>query len=158
MPQEQSKNCRWNNCDAASHNLSTIGIFFRSYPRITRAAAQNFLKFRIKSRKDGNRSRNSGTDNAGESAWSEVSLGIIGCFDLRCHIPGADGREVAFYEASHDQTAGARIVRAGGDAEFPQYIFSVPRMCCRRRGVSAEKFLVGGEAERAHYYDSQIDY
>jgi hypothetical protein len=81
-----------------------------------RAVAQTLLKFGIQiDNHAADRSRTSAESHCNESTSSKISLDSIGCFDLSGHISGDHGSEVAFYQGSHDQTAGARIVRASGD-------------------------------------------
>ncbi|HEY4677809.1 MAG TPA: hypothetical protein VIJ01_11630 [Candidatus Angelobacter sp.] len=97
------ENCRWNNCHAVPHDSFTQ----------KESGCSKFLKFSIQLEGHGNRSRTSGTENAGEDICPKVSLDFIGCFDLRRHISWANGGKVALYQRSHDQTAGAGIVRKG---------------------------------------------
>ena len=61
------------------------------------------------------RSRTAAESHCNESTCPEISLDPVGYFNLCRHISGNHGSEVAFYQGGHDQTAGARIVRAGRD-------------------------------------------
>ena len=69
--------------------------------------------FSIQIKSHVNRARISRKKHGDASTCSKISLDPVGGFNLGYRISGDHGSEMAVYQGSHDQTAGAGILRTG---------------------------------------------